>query len=168
MLKMIRGKAFVYGANIDTDQIYPGRFLDQTDPEAVARHAMEGIDPDFVREIAPGDIIVASTNFGCGSSREHAAITLKAAGVGAVLAASFGRNFFRNAVNLGLPVLVCPDIHSRTQRGDILSVDLAKGKVRNETRDFTARVEPLSDYIIQILASGGIKPMIRRSLAREH
>ncbi len=167
MLKMIRGKAFVYGANIDTDQIYPGRFLDQTDPEAVARHAMEGIDPDFVREIAPGDIIVASTNFGCGSSREHAAITLKAAGVGAVLAASFGRIFFRNAINLGLPVLVCPGIHGRTTRGDILTVDVATGQVRNETRDCTARAEPLSNYIIDILASGGIKPMIRRSLAQK-
>ncbi len=167
MLKIIKGKAFVYGANIDTDQIYPGRFLDQTDPEAVARHAMEGIDPDFVREVAPGDIIVASTNFGCGSSREHAAITLKAAGVGAVLAASFGRIFFRNAINLGLPVLVCPGIHSWTQRGDILTVDVATGQVRNETKGLVARAEPLSDYIIQILASGGIKPMIRRSLARE-
>lgn len=168
MLKIMKGKAFVYGANIDTDQIYPGRFLDQTDPEAVAGHAMEGVDPDFVREVAPGDIIVASTNFGCGSSREHAAIALKAAGVGAVLAASFGRIFFRNAINLGLPVLVCPGIHGLTKRGDVLTVDAATGQVCNETRGLVAQAEPLSDYILNILASGGIKPMIRRSLAREN
>lgn len=167
MLTIIKGKAFVYGANIDTDQIYPGRFLDQTDPEAVARHAMEGIDPDFVKEVAPGDIIVASTNFGCGSSREHAAITLKAAGVGAVVAASFGRIFYRNAINLGLPVLVCPGIHGGTKRGDTLTVDLSAGQVRNETTGLVARAEPLSDYIIQILDSGGVKPMIRRSLTGE-
>ncbi len=165
MLKSIRGKAFVYGANIDTDQIYPGRFLDQIDPDAVAKHAMEGIDTEFVKEVSPGDIIVASTNFGCGSSREHAAITLKSAGVGAVLAASFGRIFFRNAINLGLPVLVCPDLHNRTKRGDILTVDLATGRVRDETGGFEAQAEPLSDYILEILESGGIKPMIRRSLA---
>ncbi len=167
MLTVIKGKAFVYGANIDTDQIYPGRFLDQTDPEAVARHAMEGIDPDFAGDVAPGDIVVASTNFGCGSSREHAAITLKAAGVGALLALSFGRIFFRNAINLGLPVLVCPGIHGGTKRGDILTVDLSTGQVRNETKGLVAQADPLSDYIIEILASGGIKPMIRRSLARE-
>ena len=120
-----------------------------------------------MREVAPGDIIVASTNFGCGSSREHAAVTLKAAGVGAVLAASFGRIFFRNAINLGLPVLMCPghtQPHGTRRHPDL---DLETGHVHNETRGFVAQAEPLSDYIINILASGGIKPMIRRSLAQE-
>ena len=166
MNNLIKGKAFVYGANVDTDQIYPGRFLDQTDPEDVARHAMAGIDPDFVAEVAPGDIIVASTNFGCGSSREHAVVTLKSIGVGAILAVSFGRIFFRNAINLGLPVLVCPDIHRQVSRGDLLQVEVATGRVYNETIGVTMQAEPLSDYILSILASGGIKPMIRQSLAR--
>ena len=150
MLKIVKGKAFVYGANIDTDQIYPGRYLDRTDPEDVAGHAMEGIDPDFVKEVAPGDIIVASTNFGCGSSREHAAVTLKAAGVGTILAASFARIFFRNAINLGFQCWSA-GIHSWTNRGDIVVVDLATGQVQNETRNFAVRAEPLSEYIIDIL-----------------
>ena len=108
--KILKGKAFVYGPNIDTDQIYPGRFLDLTDPDQVGKHALEGADPNFVKEVQPGDLIVAATNFGCGSSREHAAVTLKAAGVGAILADSYGRIFYRNAINLGVPLIVCPGI----------------------------------------------------------
>ncbi len=133
MEKIIRGKAFVFGANVDTDQIYPGRYLELTEPAVVAKHAMEGADPNFLKEFRPGDIIVASTNFGCGSSREHAAVTLKAIGVGAVLAASFGRIFYRNGINLGLPLVTCPDIHTIVKKGDILKVDLSQGKVVNET-----------------------------------
>jgi len=161
MNNVIRGKAFVYGANIDTDQIYPGRFLDLTDPELVAQHAMEGADPQFVKEVRPGDIIVAATNFGCGSSREHAAVTLKATGVGAVLAESFGRIFYRNAINLGIPLLVCPGIAKMVKRGDIIAVDLATGSVINETTGATAKAQPLSDYVLEILKNGGIKPMIK-------
>jgi len=161
MNNVIRGKAFVYGANIDTDQIYPGRFLDLTDPELVAQHAMEGADPQFVKEVRPGDIIVAATNFGCGSSREHAAVTLKATGVGAVLAESFGRIFYRNAINLGIPLLVCPGIAKMVKRGDIIAVDLATGSVTNETTGATAKAQPLSDYVLEILKNGGIKPMIK-------
>lgn len=104
---VIRGTAFVYGANIDTDQIYPGGYLDLTDPEVVAQHAMERVDPDFVKEVKPGDMIVAGANFGCGSSREHAAVTLKASGIAVVLAESFARIFYRNAINLGLPRSSC-------------------------------------------------------------
>ncbi len=166
MKNVISGQSFVYGANIDTDQIYPGRFLDLTDPDKVAEHAMEGADPSFVKEVKPGDIIVAAANFGCGSSREHAAVTLKTAGVGAILADSFGRIFYRNAINLGVPLLVCPGIAGMVRRGDRLTVDLATGKVINETTGATAQAQPLSGYVMEILASGGIKPMIKEKYGR--
>ena len=162
MKGIIEGRAFVYGANIDTDQIYPGGYLDLTDPELVARHAMERVDPDFVKEVKPGDMIVAGTNFGCGSSREHAAVTLKASGIAAVLAESFGRIFYRNAINLGLPLLVCPGVARMATRGDLLSVDLAGGTVTNLTTGATVTAQPLSAYVLAILESGGVKPMIRK------
>lgn len=162
MQKVIKGKAFVYGANIDTDQIYPGRFLDLTDADKVAEHAMEGADPSFVKEVKAGDVIVAATNFGCGSSREHAAVTLKTVGVGAILADSFGRIFYRNAINLGVPLLVCPGIADMVKRGDVLTVDMESGAVKNETTGATTKAQPLSGYVMDILASGGIKPMIKK------
>ena len=167
MQKVLTGKAFVYGPNIDTDQIYPGRFLDLTDPDQVGKHAMEGADPNFVKEVQPGDLIVASTNFGCGSSREHAAVTLKAAGVGAILADSFGRIFYRNVINLGVPLIVCPGISAIVKRGDQLTVDMTTGKVTNETTGATAQAQPLSDYVMNILDSGGIKPLIKKQYGQE-
>ena len=167
MQKVLKGKAFVYGANIDTDQIYPGRFLDLTEPDQIGRHALEGADPKFVKEVQPGDLIVASTNFGCGSSREHAAITLKSAGVGAILADSFGRIFYRNVINLGVPLIVCPGISKIVKRGDILTVDMTTGKVLNETTGASAEAQPLSEYVLNILESGGIKPMIKKQYGQE-
>jgi 3-isopropylmalate/(R)-2-methylmalate dehydratase small subunit len=161
---VIKGKAFVYGKNIDTDQIYPGRYLDLTDPELVGRHAMEGVDPRFVDEVEGGDIIVGATNFGCGSSREHAAVALKAAGIAAVLAESFARIFYRNAINLGLPLLVCPGITGQVNRGDILRCDWTSGEVVNQTNGATLTAQPLSPYVMEILENGGIKPMIRRQM----
>jgi 3-isopropylmalate/(R)-2-methylmalate dehydratase small subunit len=159
---VITGRAFVYGANIDTDQIYPGGYLDLTDPELVAQHAMERVDPDFVKEVKPGDMIVAGANFGCGSSREHAAVTLKASGIAAVLAESFARIFYRNAINLGLPLLVCPGIVNLVKRGDLLSVDMAAGTLINQSTGASVKAQPLSAYVMAILESGGVKPMIRK------
>ena len=167
MQKVLKGKAFVYGANIDTDQIYPGRFLDLTEPDQIGKHALEGADPNFVKEVQPGDLIVASTNFGCGSSREHAAITLKSAGVGAILADSFGRIFYRNVINLGVPLIVCPGISKIVKRGDVLTVDMTTGKVMNETTGASAQAQPLSEYVLNILESGGIKPMIKKQYGQE-
>ena len=167
MQKVLKGKAFVYGANIDTDQIYPGRFLDLTEPDQIGKHALEGADPNFVKEVQPGDLIVASTNFGCGSSREHAAITLKSAGVGAILADSFGRIFYRNVINLGVPLIVCPGISKIVKRGDILTVDMTTGKVLNETTGASAEAQPLSEYVLNSLESGGIKPMIKQQYGQE-
>lgn len=167
MNNVIKGKSFVYGANIDTDQIYPGRFLDLVNPEDVAKHAMEGVDANFGKEFVSGDIIVASTNFGCGSSREHAVITLKTVGIGAILADSFGRIFYRNAINLGIPVLVCPNITDIVKKGDVLTVDVETGKVVNETTGSTSQAQPLSDYIMNILASGGIKPLVKSKYGQD-
>lgn len=166
MDKIIRGKAFVYGSNIDTDQIYPGRFLDITNPEEVGKHAMEGVDPSFFKEVRQGDIIVASTNFGCGSSREHAAITLKAVGISAILADSFARIFFRNAINLGIPVLICPGIAGMVCRGDIISVDIITCRVANETTGTLTEAQAISDYVLKILESGGIKPLIKSQMVK--
>lgn len=161
MEKSVKGKAFVFGKNIDTDQIYPGRFVEYTDVEDIKKYAMYGADEGFVKKFKPGDIIVAGTNFGCGSSREHAAITLKAVGVGAVLAESFGRIFFRNAINLGVPVITCGGISKIVAEGDEVEVDIETGSITNRTTGATAKAVPLSPYIINILQSGGVKPMIR-------
>lgn len=162
MEKHFRGKAFLFGKNIDTDQIYPGRYLDLTDAPDVAKHAMEGAsDPDFHKDFTAGDIIVAGTNFGCGSSREHAVITLVAAGVGAVLAESFARIFYRNGINLGLPLLVCPGINGKVRRGDALVVDIEASLVRNTMRNESYPLEPVSEYAKRILDAGGIKSLLR-------
>ncbi len=167
MQKVIKGKAFVFGDNIDTDQIYPGRYLEMTDADEVAKHTMEGADPGFVKEFQPGDIVVASTNFGCGSSREHAAVALKAVGVGALLADSFGRIFYRNAINLGIPLLVCPHICDLVRKGDKLKIDFESGLITNETTGATTQAQPLSDYVLEILENGGIKPMIKRQYGQK-
>lgn len=161
MDKVIKGRAFVYGSNVDTDQIYPGRFLDITNPEDVGKHAMEGIDPYFLKEVRLGDIIVASTNFGCGSSREHAAVTLNAIGIAAILADSFARIFYRNAINLGIPVIICPGITGVVRRGDTISVDIKTGRIINETTGALIEAQAMSDYVLDILKSGGIKPLIK-------
>lgn len=133
--------------------------------EDIKKHALSGsAEPKFADEVQPGDIVVAGTNFGCGSSREHAAMTLKGAGVGAVLAESFGRIFFRNAINLGLPVIVCPGISKCAQKGDEIRIDIETGEVTDVTRGKVLKTTPFSPYVLNILESGGIKNMIRKSL----
>ena len=162
---LITGKAFVYGANVDTDQIYPGRYLELTDQQDLAEHAMEGADPAFLTEFQPGDIIVAAANFGCGSSREHAAACLKGIGVAAVVAESFGRIFYRNCVNVGLPVIVCPRISQQVQRGDTILVDLASGVIRNERTGMVVAFEALSEHVLRLMRLGGIQELVRAQLA---
>jgi len=163
MQKILNGNAFVFGKNVDTDQIYPGRFVEFTDVEDVAKYAMFGADPDFTKKVQKGDFIIAGTNFGCGSSREHAAITLKAVGVGAIIAESFARIFYRNAINLGVPLLVCPNISQLVQTGDALSLDLQSGDISN-AKGVIIRAETLSEYVLNILENGGIKPLIKKQL----
>lgn len=165
MEKVMKGKAWKFGNNIDTDQIYPGIYVELTEMEDIKKHALSGsAEPKFADEVQPGDIVVAGTNFGCGSSREHAAMTLKGAGVGAVLAESFGRIFFRNAINLGLPVIVCPGISKCAQKGDEIRIDIETGEMTDVTRGKVLKTTPFSPYVLNILESGGIKNMIRKSL----
>ena len=162
MKETVKGRAFVFGHNLDTDQIYPGRYLELTDAEDVGQHAMEGVDPEFVQKFKAGDIIVAGRNFGCGSSREQAAYALKVRQVGAILAESFARIFYRNAINLGLPVLICPDISQQVIAGDVLTVDFASGGGLNERTGLKFQAEPLSEYAIKIIENGGIVPLIKK------
>jgi 3-isopropylmalate/(R)-2-methylmalate dehydratase small subunit len=162
MHKEITAKAFVYGKNIDTDQIYPGRYVELVKYEDIAKHCLEGADPTFVKDMAPGDIVVAGTNFGCGSSREHAAITLLSAGVSVVLAESFARIFYRNAINLALPLMVVPGIGEKVRRGDILQVNIETGIVLNKTTGEAMQGQKISEYAMNILESGGIKPLFRK------
>ena len=162
MKETVKGRAFVFGHNLDTDRIYPGRYLELTDAKDVAKHAMEGVDPAFVQKFTAGDIIVAGKNFGCGSSREQAAFTLKANRVGAILAESFARIFYRNAVNLGLAVLICADVSQQVSAGDMVDIDLRTGRVVNETTGRSLQAEPLSGYVLKIIDSGGIAPLIKK------
>jgi 3-isopropylmalate/(R)-2-methylmalate dehydratase small subunit len=167
MKETVKGRAFVFGHNLDTDQIYPGRYLELTDAEDVGRHAMEGADPEFVQKFKAGDIIVAGRNFGCGSSREQAPFALKVRQVGAILAESFARIFYRNAINLGLPVLICPDISQQVTGGDVLAVDFASGRVVNERTGRRFWAQPLSEYAIKIIESGGIAALIKKEYGGE-
>ncbi|MEK6264774.1 MAG: 3-isopropylmalate dehydratase small subunit [Clostridium sp.] len=167
MRKKITAKAFVYGKNIVTDQIYPGRFVELVKPEDIAKHCLEGADPTFVSRVSFGDIVVAGTNFGCGSSREHAAITLISAGVSVVLAESFARIFFRNALNLALPLMVCKDISKKVKDEDILEVNLYDGTVLNKTTGVTLKGEKISEYAMNILENGGIKALFKKKMEEQ-
>jgi 3-isopropylmalate/(R)-2-methylmalate dehydratase small subunit len=161
---MLKGKVFKYGENVDTDAIIPARYLNVSEPSALAKHCMEDIDLDFVKKVNAGDIIVATTNFGCGSSREHAPIAIKASGVSCVIARSFARIFFRNAINIGLPVLECGEAVDNTNSGDILEVNLSNGKIKNlnNGKEFTA--EPYPDFMGQLIAAGGLIEYTKRRL----
>ena len=160
----LRGKVHKYGANVDTDAIIPARYLNISEPEELAKHCMEDIDSEFLNRVEPGDIIVADTNFGCGSSREHAPLAIKAAGVSCVIAKSFARIFFRNAINIGLPLLECSEAVDKTEAGDILEVDLAVGEIKNITRDKAFIAEPYPDFMMGIISVGGLVEYTRTKL----
>ncbi|MBN2323838.1 MAG: 3-isopropylmalate dehydratase small subunit [Spirochaetes bacterium] len=153
---LFEGTAFKYGDNIDTDVIIPARYLNTSDPKELAAHCMEDIDREFAVRVRRGDIIVAGENFGCGSSREHAPIAIKASGISCVIAASFARIFYRNAVNIGLPILECPDASNGIGYGDTLFVDLSSGTIRNvsKKRDFFSH--PLPPFMQEIIHAGGL------------
>jgi 3-isopropylmalate/(R)-2-methylmalate dehydratase small subunit len=161
----LKGKVHKYGANFDTDAIIPARHLNLSEPEELAQHCMEDVDSEFLTRVESGDIIVADTNFGCGSSREHAPLAVKAAGISCVIAKSFARIFFRNAINIGLPLLECVEAVDSTEAGDILEVDLAIGGIRNITRDKTFVAEPYPDFMMGIINAGGLVEYTKNKLA---
>jgi 3-isopropylmalate/(R)-2-methylmalate dehydratase small subunit len=151
----LKGKAHKYGANVDTDAIIPARYLNVWEPAELAAHCMEDIDEEFLKRVKKGDIIVATTNFGCGSSREHAPIALKAAGVSCVIAQSFARIFFRNAINIGLPLLECT-MADRIDAGDELEVTLETGEIKNITKRKTYSSEPYPEFMLQLVSTDGL------------
>jgi len=157
------GRAFVFGDNIDTDVLAPGRYMKGAAAE-LARHCLEAVAPDFAKDVRPGDVVAAGRNFGIGSSREQAAQALKVLGVSAVIAKSFGGIFLRNALNLGLPVLVCETTHD-IRAGDRVALDLASGRLVNETRGIILSCEPLPAFLLDMLADGGLVPHLEKKLA---
>jgi len=163
---MIKGTVHKYGSNVDTDVIIPARYLNTTDPEELASHCMEDIDADFVKRVEPGDIIVGGDNFGCGSSREHAPIAIKASGVACVIANTFARIFYRNALNTGLPILECPEAVAGISKGDTVEVDLESGRVANVTTGKTYQAKPFPPFMRQLIEVGGLVNYARARLNR--
>ena len=162
MKTVLRGTVLTVGNNIDTDMIVPGRYLELTDPKEIGRHCLAGISEDIGPNFPQGGIVVAVTNFGCGSSREHAAIALINMGASAVLADSFARIFFRNGINLGLPLVVCKGIAKHVQDGQTVTLDIEAGTVTVEETGEVLQAEALGDKAMEILEAGGIKPMMRK------
>ena len=152
----VKGKVFKYGNDVDTDVIIPARYLNDSSEEALKSHCMEDIDPDFVKKVQAGDLIVAEDNFGCGSSREHAPLAIKASGVSLVIANSFARIFYRNSINIGLPILECPEAVKEIKAGDIVEADLSLGVIKNLTTGKTFKAQPFPEFIQEIIADGGL------------
>jgi 3-isopropylmalate/(R)-2-methylmalate dehydratase small subunit len=153
---MIRGRAWKFKDDVDTDQIIPARYLVTTDPKELAKHVMEDADPTFPSKVKESDILVAGKNFGCGSSREHAPLAIKGAGIAAVVAESFARIFFRNAINLGLLIIESPEAAREAEEGDILEIDINQGVIRNVTKNKEYKIKPLPENLQAILKAGGL------------
>lgn len=161
----IRGHAWKFGKNVDTDAIIPARHCNTSDPAELAKHCMEDADPEFVQKMVPGDLIVAETNFGCGSSREVAPVSIKAAGVSAVIAANFARIFFRNAINIGLPIFESPEAVAGIEEGDLVEVDPAQGLIYNRTKSCEYKATPYPEFLQRIIRRGGLLPYVEDRLA---
>lgn len=160
----LKGKVYKFGADIDTDAIIPARYLNTSDPAELAKHCMEDADPSFPSKVKAGDIIVADKNFGCGSSREHAPIAIKAAGVSCVVAKSFARIFYRNSINIGLPILECPEGVDAINEGDEIEVDLASGKVKNLRTNEEYQATPFPEFMQNIMAKGGLISYVKEKV----
>lgn len=166
-MKILKGRIWTFGDNIDTDAIIPARYLNTSDPASLAAHCMEDADPDFMKKIKPGDILVAGENFGCGSSREHAPIAIKAAGIACVVARSFARIFYRNAFNMGLPIFESNELAGRVADGDVIEVDADRGRIRIEPGGAVLAIEPIPPFMQQLLADGGLMGhLVRKAVAR--
>ncbi len=159
---MVSGKVFKYGDNIDTDVIIPARYLNAPDRASLASHCMEDIDLEFTKQVRPGDIMVGGANFGCGSSREHAPIAIQAAGISCVIAESFARIFYRNAINIGFPILECPEAAKAIRNGDTVSVDFATGVINDETIGVSFQAAAFPPFIQKIISEGGLINYLKR------
>jgi len=159
-----RGRVWTFGDDISTDHIIAGKYLGTTDSKVFAEHAFEAVDPTWSKKVQPGDLIVAGDNFGCGSSREQAPIALKALGIGVILANSFARIFFRNAINIGFPVVESPGLRNRVETGDLIEMDLSEGEVHLPGGE-VIRFKPLPSNVLEILEAGGLVPKLKRELA---
>ena len=155
-MKAAKGTVFKYGDNVDTDVIIPARYLNTSNAQELAKHCMEDIDTEFVKQVKPGDVMVAGWNFGCGSSREHAPLVIKTCGTGCVIAKSFARIFYRNAINIGLPILECEEAAEEIQAGDEVKVDFDTGVITNITTGKTWQAEPFPEFIQNIIQKGGL------------
>jgi 3-isopropylmalate/(R)-2-methylmalate dehydratase small subunit len=166
MTALLRGRAWTFGRDVDTDLIIPARYLNMKTAEELAPYCMMDADPEFAKKVSPGDIVVAKENFGCGSSREHAPIALKGAGVSVVIAKSFARIFYRNAFNTGLPILVAPEAVDGIGEGDELTVDLATGEIEDLTTGTTYQAQPLPPFMRELVEAGGLLPYLKRQKER--
>ncbi|HOA77003.1 MAG TPA: 3-isopropylmalate dehydratase small subunit [Thermosynergistes sp.] len=164
MSEKLRGRAWVYGNDVDTDVIIPARYLVTSDPEELGRHCMEDLDPEFIKKMKPGDVVVGGENFGCGSSREHAPLALKSAGVSCVIAASFARIFFRNAINVGLPIFESSEAVNGISAGDEVEVDPSTGIIRNLSKGETYRATSYPPFLRHLIEVGGLVPYVRERL----
>lgn len=163
----LKGKAWKFGDDVDTDAIIPARYLNTSDPEELAQHCMEDADPEFVKKVAPGDFIIADKNFGCGSSREHAPIAIKHAKVAAVIAGSFARIFYRNAFNMGLTILESPEAAASIRTGDELEIDLESGTITNHSQGQTYQAQPIPKFMQSLLKAGGLISYIQSKMKQE-
>jgi len=163
---MLKGKVHKYGANVDTDVIIPARYLNVSEPAELAKHCMEDIDADFLKQLQSGDVIMATTNFGCGSSREHAPVAIKAADVSCVIAKSFARIFFRNAINIGLPLLECEEAVDNTKAGDMLEIDLSSGTIHNLTNNKTFTANAYPEFMSELISENGLIEYTKKRLEK--
>jgi len=161
----LSGTVHKYGDNVDTDVIIPARYLNTFDPAELARHCLEDLDPAFAAKVRPGDILLAGSNFGCGSSREHAPLAIKSSGIGCVVARSFARIFFRNAINIGLPILECPEADTLAETGNRLEIDLEAGTIVNPAAGSAAKAAPYSGFILEVIQAGGLIARLRSETA---
>jgi 3-isopropylmalate/(R)-2-methylmalate dehydratase small subunit len=157
----LKGRVYKFGDNINTDEIIPARYLNTIDPDILKAHCMEDADPEFAKKVRKGDIIVAGANFGCGSSREHAPVSIKAAGVSCVIAESFARIFYRNAINIGLPILENKDIFKHIRNGDIIEIDLAQGRIKDIKAKKTYNTQAFPEFMQKIVTAGGLMKHIK-------
>jgi len=167
MNEVKKGNAWVYNDNVDTDVIIPARYLNSTDEKELASHCMEDIDETFAKNVQESDVIVAGENFGCGSSREHAPIAIKASGISAVIAKSFARIFYRNAINIGLPIIESGTLPDETESGDELEIDIANGVVKNITKNKTYQITPFPAEIQELISAGGLINYTKQKLERK-